>query len=1120
MRIAVSIILALAPVVAAAQSRGYFRDPVIHGDTIVFRAEGDIWRVPVTGGPAQRLTTYPEEEMSPFISPDGKHIAFSATYEGPREVYVMPIDGGTPTRLTYEAETSLPTGWTPDGRVVYQSGAYSTYPTVQLATIGTDARGFELVPLHQADEGQFADDGATVFFVRPPFHRNNTRNYQGGTARNIWRFNESEGEAVLLTGDHPGEHYNPIWSNGRLYFICERSGTRNIWSMDRDGNDKQQVTNHDGWDVHTFSIHNGRIAYRLGADIHVLDLASGADNIVQITLPSDFDQLRDNWVENPMSYLTAHYPDPEGESVVLTSRGRVFVAPVKTGRLVQAARDTGTRYRDVVFMPDGEKLIGLSDATGEFEFYLLPANGVGEPEQITNNGGILRYAPVPAPDGKHAAYTDHNNDLWLLNIEDKTQTKISQGREGVGDISWSPDSQWIAYAETAVNTYTQIFLYNIESQERVEVTSDRTNSHDPAWDPKGEFLYFLSDRDLVSIVGGPWGPRQPEPYFDQPMRIYHVALKSGLRSPFRPDDELSRAEEDKKDDEEKEEPGEEEEEEKPEPKPNEADRSGQEPEPGAETNEDEDEETSEDADKEDSDDEKDKTIEVETDGLALRVERVPVGPGNYANLTVSKSALYLTKRDTGRGADTHLAAVKISNDGPKVATIIDDFKDYEMNIKQDKILAHKGNTLYVFNANGSSPKLDESRVNLSGWAYPIDVAEDWKQIYIDAWRMQRDHFYDPNMHGLDWNAVRDKYLPLVGRVTTRDELNDVIGMAMGELSALHVSVHGGDQRSGDENVRVASLGAMITRDDAQGGYRIDNIYETDPDYPSWRSPLADPYLNIKEGDIIEAINGVKTLSVDHISSLLRNQAGRQVLIRLRTPDEEPRDAIVEPISSAYQLRYNNWKYTRRKMVEETSNGRIGYIHLSAMGSGNLSEWYREFYPVFNREGLIIDVRHNRGGNIDSILLGKLLRESWSFWKGRTGESYWNMQYAFRGHAVVLVDEHTASDGEAFAEGFRRLGMGIVIGMRTWGGQIWLSDRNRLTDHGIARSPQYGVYGPEGEWLIEGHGVDPDIVVDNLPHETFNGKDRQLQTGIDHLMKLMASDPVTVPEPPPYPDKTP
>ena len=364
----------------------------------------------------------------------------------------------------------------------------------------------------------------------------------------------------------------------------------------------------------------------------------------------------------------------------------------------------------------------------------------------------------------------------------------------------------------------------------------------------------------------------------------------------------------------------------------------------------------------------------------------------------------------------------------------------------------------------------------------------------------------------------EKYLPLVDRVTDRNELSDLQAQMISELSALHSSVRTGDDREGLDDVEPASLGAVLARDEAAGGYRVAHIYRSDPDIPDERSPPVRPGINVQEGDVILHINGVSTLSVPDPGALLRNQAGKQVRLRVCHADGAKRDVIVTAISQNREadLRYDEWEYTRRLRVEESSDNEIGYVHLRAMSRGNIAEWQREFYPVFNRQGLIIDVRHNRGGNIDSWILGKLLRRAWFYWKTRSGGSFWNMHYTFRGHMVVLANEWTASDGEAFAEGFKRLGLGKVIGTRTWGGEIWLSSSNVLVDQGVARAGETGVYA-DGEWLIEGHGVDPDIVVDNLPHATFNGEDSQLRAAVEYLQELIRQDPRPVPPAPPYPN---
>ena len=619
----------------------------------------------------------------------------------------------------------------------------------------------------------------------------------------------------------------------------------------------------------------------------------------------------------------------------------------------------------------------------------------------------------------------------------------------------------------ARNTFARVMLYGVADNQRIPVTSDRVNSFSIAWDPKGEFLYFLSDRNLQTSVAQPWGPRQPDPYFDRQMEIYQVALRTGVRSPFLPDNELVA---------------------RPPARPGAADTGAVRP------------------------------MRIDAAGLATRIRLVPVPAGNYSSLSANGDALFWLSRGSGAGAATDLMGLAINNDKPTPVAVVDGVRSAELSANGRKILVRRGNAFHVVDARPAKVgNIADSRVDLSGWSYSLDVREDWRQIFVDAWRLERDYFYDPGMHGNDWRAVLDKHLPLVDRITTRDELSDLIGWVVGELSALHTSVRGGDTRTGPDQITIASLGARIFRDPARGGYRIDHIYEADPDYPDTRSPLADPDLGIQPGDVIAAVNGTATLAVSDIGELLRNQAGKQVLLTVGT-GAAARDVIVTPIGGEGGLRYTDWEVSRRRMAESESDGAIGYVHLRAMSTGDANQWYREFYPVFDRQGLILDMRQNRGGNIDSWILEKLMRKAWMYWKNRVGEPYWNMQYAFRGHMVVLVDQETASDGEAFADGFRRLGLGPVIGARTWGGEIWLSGVNTLSDGGVARAPMNGVYGPEGEWLIEQEGLIPDMIVDNLPHATFNGKDAQMEAAIAYLKQKIAEDPRPVPPAPPYPNR--
>jgi tricorn protease len=1066
---------------------GYYRFPALHGDTIVFGAEGDLWQVPRSGGVAARLTSHPSDEEYPAISPDGVTLAFSGAYEGPTEVYTMPLAGGLPVRRTFEGGGARVVGFAPDGSVVYATRRYSTLPDTQLFRLDLRTGARTPVPLAQAADGCWMPDGRTLFFTRLPVQGSHTKRYRGGTAQSIWKYVEGAEEAVPLTADYPGTSKSPMWWSGRVYFLSDRDGTMNVWSMDPDGHDLRQHTHHQGWDADQASLSDGRIVYKLGADLHLLDLASGADAALDIRLSSDFDQERETWVRKPMDYLTSIALSPTGDRVALTARGQVFVVPVKPGRLVEATRSAGVRYRRATFMPDGKGLVALSDASGEVELWRLPANGVGQPEQLTRDATVLRWEAIPSPDGKWIAHHDKDRRLWLWGAEKKTNTLIATSRDGdFRDLAWSPDSRWLAYTATAGDLLDQVFLYGIEGGTTTAVTTDRFDSGSVAWSPDGEWLYFLSDRNLETLVRSPWGSRQPDPFLASPTEVYAVSLKKDGRFPFAPPDELH-PEEAKKD------AG------KPGRKNEEKDKAAA----AAEI--------------------PPKPVVIDLDGLSTRLYKVPIPPGRYDALRTDGRRLYWLSIDNSFEPKVNLQALAIGREKPDIKTVLEGVKEYQLSADNKKLLVRKDKEdgLYVFDAGDKAPdKLEASKVDLSGWTFSFDPREQWRQMFVEAWRLERDYFYDRGMHGLDWPKIRDKYLPLVDRVRSRAELSDLLAQMVSELSALHIFVRGGDLRKGPDEVEVGSLGAELAKDEAAGGWRVARIYAADPDFPESLSPLRRDGAGIEEGDVVASLNGVATLSVPDPSALLRHQAGRQVLLHVKPKSGAARDVIVTPMKAreAASLRYDDWEYERRRRVEERGKGAIGYVHLRAMGGDNYAEWARDYYPVFRRQGLILDVRHNRGGSIDSWILGKLLRKAWFNWQDRVGDSYWNMQFAFRGHMVVLTDQWTASDGEAFAEGFKRLKLGKVIGTRTWGGEIWLTGSNVLVDKGVATAAEFGVYGPEGTWLIEGHGVDPDIVVDNLPKATFDGRDEQLDAAIRHLQERIREEPVKDLPPPAFPRK--
>ncbi len=1078
----------------------YYRMPALRGDTIVFLAEGDLWRVPVAGGQAARLTTQLADEAHPAISPDGKTLAFVGAYDGVPEVYTMPIDGGLPTRRSWGLARSGFVGFHPDGRVMFSTRQYSTLPSSQLVLVDMTTGAEELVPLSEADQGAYDASSGTLFFTRMPFQGSHTKRYKGGYIQQLWKFERGSAEATPLTTDFDGTSKEVMLWQGRMYFLTDRDGVMNIWSSALDGKDLKQHTFHTDFDASSPELDSGRIVYAHAGDVRLLDIASNKDDVVRITLATDLEQMREKFVKEPAKSISAVNLSHTGDRVVITARGRVFVVPVKAdhGRIVEVGSTPGVRYRHAIFAPDGKAVIASSDRSGEVEFWSLPSNGVGEIKQLTRDSTVLRWEGVISPDGKTLAHSDKNQKFSVTDVETGATKLITTSTlDRVSDYSWSPDGRWLVYVELAGNVAQQIKLYSMETGQVTPITSDRFESFSPRFSADGKWLYFLSDRNIESSTPSPWGPMSPQPNFDRLTKIYHVALKAGERSPWQTADELfdpkaaKKKEEDKKKDEEK--------------------KAADKPKDDAEKKPE---------DKKPDDAKKVPAVEIDLEGIQSRLRVVPVKPGNYSRLRMGENAIFFAEsgtpfeRDDGGPAGFSVKGVAIGNEKIEVKTIASGIKSLEISGDRKKLLLYTGSSIHVADATPAPAEMDKASVSLSGWTMSYVPMTEYRQLYADAWRLLRDYFYDVNMHGVDWPALRLKYAPFVERVRSRAELNEVLAQLTGELSALHHFVRGGDFRDTLETIQLSYLGAEWKRDEARAGWTITRVYQHDPDDPERAAPLSVPGVDVKAGDTIVAINGRSTLEVPHPAALLRAKAGQQVLLRVRpagaSSAEGERDVIVRPISAASlsDLRYTDWEYSRRQMVETASNNRIGYVHLRAMGKENISEWARGYYPAFNRDGLIIDVRRNNGGNIDSWILGQLLRKAWMFWNQRVGSSpNWNMQYAFRGHVVVICDGFTASDGEAFAEGFRRLGLGKVLGMRTWGGEIWLSSSNDLADGGLASAGEYGVFVSEGVWIVEGRGVEPDIVVDNPPHATFKGQDAQLTRAIEHLQQLIKEKPI-------------
>ena len=1104
--------LLLTPLMVRADEiqRGYYRQPAIHADSVVFVAEGDLWRTTVksgantdTSGVAQRLTTHLAEESLPRISPDGRLIAFTARYEGPAEVYVMPMAGGLPTRLTHEGDNARVQGFTPDGKVLYTTARWSGKPELRMYAVDIATRAVTPLPLAQAAEGCYSK--ADFIFARLPAGSDNVKSYRGGLVQNLWRF-DAKNEATPLTADYPGTSRQPMCTRDRIYFLSDRDETMNIWSMAAAGGDLKQHTKHRDFDIRGASISpdGKRIVYQRGADLSILDTGTGKDLVLPITLQSDFEQTRTRWVKTPWDFVTALEPSPNGDRVAVTARGEIFVLPVGNGRRVDLLRNANIRARDGVFSHDGKSIYAFSDKSGEFELTRYPANGVGAAAALTKDAKVLRRGIYPSPDGKWLVHDDKTRNLYLTDTATNATRQIDRNQFGeYNAITWSPDSRHISFSKSAANQFVQLYMLEISSAKLTSLTSERYDARDAAFSPDGKWLFFLANRNLQSVVTSPWGQRGPEPFFDKQTRIYAYALDPAARWPFLPRDELQPPPKVEA---------------RPDAKLDTKTAPADATKPDAPTAEDKA------GDKADAKP-KTKVLPMVLEGIRERLYEVPVAAGNYRELSTDGKRLFFLSLDSG-DRKTALRSVAIEAPNPTPPTIdafMEDVRSYRMTQDRKKLMVRRVNDVFVFDVGKAAPLPAEQtkfQVNTRDWMIQLDPREEWKQMFVDVWRMHRDFFYDKNMHGADWATARARYQPLLARVTDRAELNDVIAQMTSEVRALHSQVNTPDLRRGQDTIDVGGLGAQVEK--VAEGFKVVQLYGGDPELIEERSPLARPEVNIRVGETIAVVNGVPANGAATLGELLRNQHDKQVLLTVMGAEGKRRDVVVTPTDPGREreLRYLTWERERKDRVEVASQNRIGYVHLRAMGPADIARWAREFYPVFMRDGLILDLRQNNGGSIDSWIIEKLQRRAWHFWQTRRSDQVtWNQQLAFRGHVVALIDANTYSDGETLAQGLRRLGIAPLVGVTTAGAGIWLSDQNRLRDGGIARAAEMGSFVDNGRtraWITEGVGVKPDVEVDNLPFATFKGADAQLERAIKMLQEKMAKEPMPAPVVPPFP----
>ncbi len=1082
--IAAALCVANLPCSAQADT-GFYQYPVAHGDTLIFASEGDLWRAPVAGGAAIRLTNHVEEESNPHISPDGSMIAFNAAYDSAGDVYVMPLAGGAPKRLTYAGGGVRTVGWTPDGKVLFVSrieqGGFSQ------VLYSVDPRGGDpvAIPLARVQDATFGSDGQTLFFTRRGIggSNDNAVQYRGGAMGQLWRWQSgSSGEAVRLLADFGGPVSMPMAHGGRVYFVSDKSGSDAIWSVAEDGSGVRQETEAMPFPIRQASLDGDRIFLQNGADIYAFGLTDKSLRKLDLAIITDRAQTRQRAIDKPLRFFTGATIAPSGLSVAVTARGRVALGFPKDRRRIELPVPLDARARQAQVSPDGKTVFLLLDKDLAGGVFRMPADGSGPPVAITKDYASHIWNFEVSPDGKTLVFMDKAARLQKLDVASGVVTLLAQNTTGndqpFSDLRFSPDGRFIAYSEDhdgGAASRGVIMLQSLSDGRRIEATSRKYNDTSPAFSADGRWLYFVSERNFDPHPGHPWGDRNMGVSFPDRGEIYAVQLDPAAEFPFSVDTELTSASKSASGD-------------------SSATGEGAGP-----------DKAKVDEGKADKKAKKSAPVNVVFDGLAGRLYKVPGATGIAGTLLVGDKHLFALR------GENELISIAISKDDPKIETFAKTVLAASLSADRKTVFVVTGPPddlamLLVPEGEKLPEKLDPNRVRLADWRLQIDPREEWHQMFLDAWRLHRDFAYDPKLRGVDWNAVRARLEPLVARIGHRAELNAVLSEMSWSLGILHSQIGAGELPVDSENPQMGYLGARLAANTG-GGMRITQINDSDPDIIALRSPLRRPGVDVREGDVILRIDGANMTSQADVARALAGKVGQEVRLDL-TRSGAARSAIVKPVAFAGEIgaEHHDRVIKTRAAVDRLSGGKIGYVSLAAMVEDDVAEFARDFYGQADREGMIIDVRNNDGGNVDSIIIGALLRRAWAFWAAPGGKPYTNMQGAYRGPIAVLIDEQTYSDGETFAAGIKSLGLAPLIGQRTAGAGIWLTDRNRLTDKGVARIAELPQYRLDGEWLIEGWGVEPDIAVDNLPHATFEGSDAQLQAAIDYLKGKLAAQP--------------
>lgn len=1085
------------------------RFPTTNSSQIVFCYAGELYTVAKDGGVARRLTSGPGYSSFPRFSADGTQLAFTSQYDGNTEVYVMPADGGVPKRLTTTATlgrddvsdrmgpNNIVMAWQNTKPLVAFRSRMHMFNSFlgELFTVGMDADLPKQIPVPRGGFLSFSPDDSKMAYNRVFREFRTWKHYRGGMADDVWIYDFKSGTTENLTNNE-AQDICPMWGpDNRIYYTSDRDGRMNLYSTDLASKETKQHTSFKDFDIKFPSIGKDSIVFENAGYIWRFDLGSGQATPLPIEIKEDLASGRGALVD-ASKHIQGVSTAPDGLRVVTVARGDVFSVPVKDGAPRNLTRTSNAHERDAVWSPDGKWIAYNSDATGENELYIRPQDGKGDPVQVTSGADTYFYAPVWSPDSKKLLWSDRLQRLRFVDVTTKAVTLVDQDKTGeIESYDWSPDSNWITWGRPEENEVSRVYLYSLADKKQIPVTDEWYNSSRSTFSDDGKFLLFVSARDFKPT----FGEQEFSEVYRNMQRIYLLPLAKDTENPLGPrsDEVGKKKEKDKTDDEKKS------------PSPSASPAKAGSPTPAATPTR--------------------PPLRVDGDGMRDRVVGLEIPAGNYKDIRVVEGKIFYLRAKEDPNADdedgdpgSRKSSLCVYNVEERKETVLGDVNSYEITRDGKKMLVKIDKDYAMIDLPKDKLETKDKVIKSGSLDMMLDRHAEWTQIYNEAWRQMRDFFYAPNMHGLDWKAVGAKYAALVPSVNHRNDLTYLMGELISELNIGHAYV-GGGERPETPRVKLGLLGAEFSRDPASKAYKIERILPGENWDKHTRSPLTAVGVNLKPGDYILAINGTPVASVENMFQLLIGQADKQVILRVnsRPSDDGARDVTVVPIADEAPLYYLAWVQKNVEYVAKQTNGEVGYIHIPDMGQPGLNQFTKQYFPQIKKHGLIVDVRGNGGGFVSPLVIERLRRALVMVEIARNGTPQTNPPQTFLGPMVALCNEFSASDGDIFPFRFKSLGLGKLIGKRTWGGVVGIRNALPMTDGGTLNRPEFAPYAKEGgQWVIEGHGVDPDIVVDNDPGKEFRGEDEQLNRAIQEIQEDLKTKRQDLPPVPPFPNKNP